>query len=60
MIDSSTAVKLPVTKGIETNGRIEIISPPLGPQDKILLNGNYGLPDTAKVKIVQDDKQAEK
>jgi len=53
MIDSVTAVKLPVIKGIEANGRIEIVSPLLSTQDKILLNGNYGLPDTAKVKIVK-------
>jgi multidrug efflux pump subunit AcrA (membrane-fusion protein) len=53
MIDSSTAVKVPVTKGIETGDKVEIISPPFSPSDKILITGNYGLPDTAKVKIIQ-------
>lgn len=53
MIDSSTAVKVPVTKGIETGDKVEILSPPFSPSDKILITGNYGLPDTAKVKIVQ-------
>jgi multidrug efflux pump subunit AcrA (membrane-fusion protein) len=53
MIDSSTAVKVAVTKGIETSDRIEILSPPLSAGDKILLTGNYGLADTAKVKIIQ-------
>ena len=53
MMDSNTAVKVPVTKGIETNGRIEILSPPLSAKDQILLTGHYGLPDTAKVKIIQ-------
>jgi multidrug efflux pump subunit AcrA (membrane-fusion protein) len=53
MIDSITAVKVPVTKGIETNDRVEIISPPLTAADKIILTGNYGLADTAKVKIIQ-------
>jgi multidrug efflux pump subunit AcrA (membrane-fusion protein) len=53
MIDSSTAVKVPIKKGIETADRIEVISPPFSPDDKILISGNYGLPDTAKVKIVQ-------
>jgi multidrug efflux pump subunit AcrA (membrane-fusion protein) len=53
MIDSSTAVKVVVTKGIETGERIEILSPPLSAADKILLTGNYGLADTAKVKIIQ-------
>lgn len=53
MIDSSTAVKLPVTKGIETGDKVEILSPSFSPNDKIIITGNYGLPDTAKVKIVQ-------
>jgi hypothetical protein len=51
MINDSTAVKVTVKKGIETGDRIEIVSPSFNPNDKILLTGNYGLPDTAKVKI---------
>lgn len=54
MIDSATAVKVPVKKGIETKEKIEILSPIFDPADKILLTGNYGLPDTAKVKIATD------
>ena len=53
MIDSTTAVKVPVQKGIETNDRIEILSPQFSANDKILVSGNYGLADTAKVNIVQ-------
>ncbi len=53
MIDSITAVKIPVIKGIETGNRIEIVRPQLSMTDKILLSGNYGLPDTAKVKIMK-------
>ncbi len=53
MADSTTAVKVPVKKGIETRDRIEILSPVFSAEDKILLSGNYGLGDTAKVKIVQ-------
>jgi len=52
MIDSTTAIKVPVKKGIETNDQVEILSPPLMPGDKILVTGNYGLGDTAKVKII--------
>jgi multidrug efflux pump subunit AcrA (membrane-fusion protein) len=51
MIDSATAVKVPVTKGIETKEKVEILSPQFGKDDKILVTGNYGLPDTAKVKV---------
>ena len=53
MIDSVTAVKVPVKKGIETSDRVEILSPPLNPGEKILVTGNYGLGDTAKVKIIE-------
>jgi len=51
MLNDSTAVKVPVKKGIETTDKVEIISPAFNTSDKILLTGNYGLPDTAKVKV---------
>jgi multidrug efflux pump subunit AcrA (membrane-fusion protein) len=51
MTDSATAVKVPVTKGIETKDKVEILSPRFAPADRILVTGNYGLPDTAKVKV---------
>jgi len=53
MIDSTTAVKVSVRKGMETKDRVEIKEPKFSPGDKILLTGNYGLPDTAKVKIIE-------
>ena len=53
LINPTTAVKTPVKKGIETNDRIEILSPKFAAGDKIVVTGNYSLPDTAKVKIVQ-------
>ncbi len=54
MINDSTAVKLPVTKGLQTKTDIEILSPHLSASDSILLTGNYGLSDTAKVQIVKE------
>ena len=53
LTDSSTAVKVPVTKGMETSDRIEILTPEFSVSDKFLLTGNYGLADTAKIKIIQ-------
>lgn len=53
LIDSVTAVKVPIKKGLENATNVEIISPALKLSDKILLTGNYGLPDTAKVTIIQ-------
>lgn len=52
LIDDSTAVKVPVKKGIETKDKIEILTPAFNPADRILISGNYGLTDTAKI-IVQ-------
>ena len=53
LINPTTAIKVPVTKGMESGDRVEILSPKFSNQDKIVISGNYGLPDTAKVKIVQ-------
>jgi len=51
MIDSFTAVKVPIKKGMEFPDKIEILDPIFKPSDQILTSGNYGLPDTAKVSI---------
>ena len=55
MIDEEQAVKVPVVKGIESDGKVEILSPELSLNDVILETGNYGLPDTAKVVIKKDE-----
>ena len=52
LMDDSTAVKVPVEKGLEINDKIEIKSPKFSMSDKFLLTGNYGLADTARVKIL--------
>jgi multidrug efflux pump subunit AcrA (membrane-fusion protein) len=51
--DSVTAIKIPIKKGIETRERIEILSPIFSKSDSFILSGNYGLPDTARVKVIQ-------
>ncbi|HVU55530.1 MAG TPA: efflux RND transporter periplasmic adaptor subunit [Puia sp.] len=53
LTDSATAVRVSVKKGIETKDRVEILSPVFSPSDRILVSGNYGLPDTAKVKVTE-------
>ncbi len=53
MIDSTTAVKVDIVKGMETSDRIEVVSPLFSKTDKFVLNGNYGLPDTARVKVMK-------
>lgn len=56
MVDSVTAVKVSILKGMETGERVEIVSPTFAASDRILLTGAYGLPDTAKVKVVRSAK----
>jgi multidrug efflux pump subunit AcrA (membrane-fusion protein) len=53
LINPTTAIKVSVKKGIEDADRVEILSPKFSAGDKIVVTGNYGLADTAKVKIVQ-------
>lgn len=53
LINDSTAVKINVDKGIESNDMIEVLRPKFAKSDKIITTGNYGLADTARVKIQQ-------
>ena len=54
MINASTAIKIPIQKGIQTEDKVEILSPILTPKDKILLTGNYGVGDTITVKVIRE------
>ncbi len=51
LINDSTAIKVSVKKGIETTDKVEITEPAFSATDRIILTGNYGLADTAKVSI---------
>ena len=51
VINNNTAVKTPITKGLENNQWVEIKSGNITLKDRIITNGNFGLADTAKVKI---------
>lgn len=51
LLNDSTAIKVPVQKGIETSDMVEILSPQFSEDDKILVSGNYGLPDTALIVV---------
>jgi biotin carboxyl carrier protein len=51
LINDTIAIKVPITKGFENSVEVEIISPEFLQTDRIILTGNYGLPDTARVKI---------
>lgn len=49
--DDSTAVMVPVKTGFSTADSIEILSPALSPQDRIILTGGYGLADGARITV---------
>lgn len=53
LVDSATAVKVPIKKGLEQNNTIEILDPVFSAKDQILITGNYGLSDTAKVIVTK-------
>lgn len=53
LINDTTAVKTYVKTGIESGGKIEILSPAFNSNDRIAVTGNYGLADTAKIKVVK-------
>jgi multidrug efflux pump subunit AcrA (membrane-fusion protein) len=53
LLNDSTAVKVDVTKGFENSDEVEITEPTFLPSDRVILTGNYGLPDTAKITIVK-------
>ncbi|MXV14030.1 efflux RND transporter periplasmic adaptor subunit [Hufsiella ginkgonis] len=53
LINDTTAVKIPVEKGVQNDKVIELKSPRFSASDRIVISGNYGLADTAKVKIIR-------
>lgn len=53
LLDSNTAVRIDIKKGIENNNSVEVLEPKLSVNDKIVLTGHYGLSDTAKVVIIK-------
>ena len=53
IINDSIAVRVPVEKGLEENGKTEILKPILTDKDLIILKGAYGLTDSTKVKVEQ-------
>ena len=54
LIDDSTAVKVPITRGIADHDRVEIMEPRFAPEDRLVLTGGYGMDDTARVVITPE------
>ena len=51
LLNDSTAVKVEVIPGVRNIESVEIMKPVFSANDKFLISGNYGLPDTAFVKV---------
>ncbi len=52
LINDSIAVRVDVTLGNRNRQSVEIVSPTFKADAKFLITGNYGLPDTAFVKVI--------
>lgn len=53
LVNDTTAIRVDVSRGIETDSLLQILSPKLNLSDRVISSGSYGLPDTAKVEIVR-------
>ena len=51
LLNDSMAIKVDVTPGTMNKESVEIITPLFTVEDKFLISGNYGLPDTAFVRV---------
>lgn len=51
LINDTTAIRVNIKKGIEDDSLVQVLNPKLSQGDKIISDGNYGLPDTAKINI---------
>jgi multidrug efflux pump subunit AcrA (membrane-fusion protein) len=54
LINDSTAIKVVVEKGFENNDEVEITEPAFTLTDRIILTGNYGLADTARITLIKE------
>ncbi|HNW74409.1 MAG: HlyD family efflux transporter periplasmic adaptor subunit [Bacteroidales bacterium] len=53
LLNDTLAVKVPVTLGIMNADSSQILSPVFSPSDRFLSSGNYGIGDTAVVRIIK-------
>lgn len=53
VVHDTLAVKTDIEKGLQTKDSVEVKAPAFSAADKILVTGNYGVPDTLKIKIAR-------
>ncbi len=52
LLNDSIAVKVEISPGLRNSAAVEIMEPQFRIDDKFLISGNYGLPDTAFVSVI--------
>jgi hypothetical protein len=55
LVNDTLAVRVSVTVGITGNDSVQVLTPVFGATDRILTSGNYGIGDTAVVRIIKND-----
>jgi hypothetical protein len=55
VLNDSTAVRVNISKGYENINEIEITEPFFLKSDRVVVKGNYGLPDTAGITIIREE-----
>ncbi|MBO9617850.1 MAG: efflux RND transporter periplasmic adaptor subunit [Niabella sp.] len=56
LINDSIAVKTDIKKGTENDKWVEVVSDGIKPEDRIITVGNYGMGDTATIKIQKTER----
>ncbi len=51
LMNDSTAVRVDIKKGIDTDSLVQIVDTKITINDQIIYSGAYGLPDTAKISV---------
>lgn len=59
IVNDSLAVKLDIKKGIEVDDFVQIKEPLINLNDRFIIEGAYGLPDTAHISIQTSQKKEE-
>ena len=57
MISETTAVRVDITQGLESGDQVQVVVPELRSKDAVIVNGAYGLPDTARVSLADPDHE---
>jgi len=53
LVNDTTALRIGIKRGIETDSLTQILSPKLSLSDRVISSGAYGLPDTASVEVLR-------